>query len=65
MGVVCAEMNWSIPMTPRWHITASLALSLTAISSAASAADLLTIEQAEARSKATGRPILAMAGTKT
>jgi hypothetical protein len=36
-----------------------------ALAAAASAAELLTIEQAEARSKETGRPILAMGGSKT
>jgi hypothetical protein len=48
----------------RWHL-APLAAALAVFTSAASAAELLTIEQAEARSKATGRPILAMAGSKT
>jgi hypothetical protein len=48
----------------RWHLI-PLALAMTALSSAALAADLLTIEEAEARSKVTGRPILAMAGSKT
>jgi hypothetical protein len=38
---------------------------LVAISSVAQSAELLTIEQAMALSKATGRPILAMAGSKT
>ena len=42
----------------------ALALALGGSATALSA-DLLTIEQAEARSKETGRPILAMGGTKT
>ncbi len=49
----------------RWHLTAPLALALATISSIALSAELLTIEQAMALSKATGRPILAMAGSKT
>jgi hypothetical protein len=47
----------------RWHL-ASLAIA-TLIAPALSAAELLSVEEAEARSKATGRPILAMAGSKT
>jgi hypothetical protein len=42
-----------------------LAMAMLAVSSVGFAADLLTIEQAMARSQATGRPILAMAGSKT
>ena len=42
-----------------------LALAIAAISSVGLSAELLTIEQALARSQATGRPILAMAGSKT
>lgn len=49
----------------RWHFTASLTLVLALVSSVALSAELLTIEQAMALSKATGRPILAMAGSKT
>lgn len=45
----------------RWHAF-PLALALAA---APAAAAEFSIEQAEARSKATGRPILAVAGTKT
>ena len=52
-------------MITRWHWTAPLIVALAAIPWGATAADLLTIEQAEALSKATGRPILAMAGSKT
>ena len=40
-------------------------LAVLAAAGSASAAELLTIEQAEARSKETGRPILAMGGSKT
>ncbi len=36
-----------------------------ACASTAWSAELLTIEQAQARSKETGRPILAMGGSKT
>lgn len=46
----------------RWHL-ASLVVALAA--APAFAAELLSIEQAEARSKETGRPILAIAGSKT
>ena len=51
----------------RHHLTvaAPLALLIAAFANFAMAAELLTIEQAEAVSKATGRPILAMAGTET
>lgn len=52
-------------MIPRWRLTAPLLLALVAGPGIARAAELLTIEQAEALSKATGRPILAMAGSKT
>lgn len=52
-------------MIPRWRLTAPLLLVLLAAPGYAKAAELLTIEQAEALSKATGRPILAMAGSKT
>ena len=43
----------------------SLAVIVPAIGSVASAAGLLTIEEAKQLSQATGRPILAMAGSKT
>ena len=43
----------------------SLALVVPTIGSIASAAGLLTIEEAKQLSQATGRPILAMAGSKT
>lgn len=43
----------------------ALALALCVCCSVGSAAELLTIEQALAKSQATGRPILAMAGSKT
>ena len=52
-------------MISRWTLTAPLALLIAAFANFAMAAELLTIDQAEALSKATGRPILAMAGTKT
>lgn len=52
-------------MIPRWHMAVPLVVALATISRAALSAELLTIEQAEALSKATGRPILAMAGSKT
>ena len=52
-------------MIPRWQVAAPLMIALAMISRVAMAAELLTIEQAEALSKATGRPILAMAGSKT
>ena len=42
----------------------AVALVLSAPATAVSA-DLLTIEEAEAKSKETGRPILAMGGSKT
>ena len=48
----------------RWHL-APLAIATLSIAPALSAAELLSVEEAEARSKATGRPILAMAGSKT
>jgi hypothetical protein len=48
----------------RWHL-APLAIALFAVVPDLSAAELLSVEEAEARSKATGRPILAMAGSKT
>ena len=51
-------------MSARPQVLMSLALALSA-AAPAFAADLLTIEQAEARSKETGRPILAMGGSKT
>jgi hypothetical protein len=43
----------------------TLAVVAPVISSVASAAGVLSIEQAQQLSQATGRPILAMAGTKT
>ena len=43
----------------------SLALLLPAMSGIATAAGLLSIEEAKQLSQATGRPILAMAGSKT
>ena len=52
-------------MRPRWHLTAPLVVALAASCNWAMGAELLTIEQAEKLSKATGRPILAMAGSKT
>lgn len=52
-------------MSPTWKISMPLIVALTMIHGGAWGADLLTIEQAEALSKATGRPILAMAGSKT
>ncbi|HZN32254.1 MAG TPA: hypothetical protein VFB80_00495 [Pirellulaceae bacterium] len=42
----------------------ALALAFSASATALSA-DLLTIEEAQAKSKETGRPILAMGGSKT
>ena len=54
-----------LKMMNRWTFTAPLAMLIAAFANFAMAAELLTIEQAEALSKATGRPILAMAGTKT
>ena len=52
-------------MLPAWKLSVPLVFALAAIPSGVLAADMLTIEQAEALSKATGRPILAMAGSKT
>jgi hypothetical protein len=52
-------------MRPHRTLTASLVVALVATCGLAKAADLLTVEQAEQLSKATGRPILAMAGSKT
>lgn len=52
-------------MRPRWEMTAPLVVALVATCGWARGADLLTMEQAEKLSKATGRPILAMAGSKT
>lgn len=52
-------------MSPRWTLTTPLVVALAATCGLAKAADLLTMEQAEQLSKATGRPILAMAGSKT
>lgn len=43
----------------------AVVLAASMVSTVTQAADLLTIEQAETLSKATGRPILAMAGSKT
>jgi hypothetical protein len=43
----------------------SLAVIIPAIGSSASGAGLLSIEEAKQLSQATGRPILAMAGSKT
>ena len=43
----------------------SFAVIVPAISSVASAAGVLSIEQAQQLSQSTGRPILAMAGAKT
>ena len=42
-----------------------LALGLACFASASASAELPTIEQAQAKSKETGRPILAMGGSKT
>ena len=51
-------------MKPR--LIASLSLTLTMLGLAAGArADLLTIEQATEQSQKTGRPIFAVAGSKT
>lgn len=52
-------------MRPRWNLTAPLVVALVATCGWVAGADLLTMEQAEKLSKATGRPILAMAGSKT
>jgi hypothetical protein len=52
-------------MMPCCQLRAPLLMALLAMPYGAIAADLLTMEQAEALSKATGRPILAMAGSKT
>jgi hypothetical protein len=49
-------------MNVRSRLVFALAL---AYAAPALSAEVLTIEQAEARSKATGRPILAMGGSKT
>jgi hypothetical protein len=43
----------------------SLAIMVPAIASAVQGAGLLSIEEAQQLSQATGRPILAMAGSKT
>ena len=52
-------------MRPRWNLTAPLVVALVATCGWETGAELLTMEQAEKLSKATGRPILAMAGSKT
>ena len=52
-------------MMPCWQLRAPLLMVLMALPCGAIATDLLTMEQAESLSKATGRPILAMAGSKT
>jgi hypothetical protein len=52
-------------MRPRWKLSAPLVVALVAACGWATGADLLTMEQAEKLSQATGRPILAMAGSKT
>ena len=52
-------------MSPAWKMSVPLIIALSAIPSGVRGADLLTMEQAESLSKATGRPILAMAGSKT
>ena len=49
-------------MRPRWQLTMLL---MVAACDWAMGAEMLTMEQAEKHSKATGRPILAMAGSKT
>lgn len=54
-----------LTMNPAWKLSVPLMFALVAIPGGAGGADLLTIEQAEALSKATGRPILAMGGSKT
>ena len=48
-----------------FRVHSLFALATLACASSALAADLLTIEQAQARSMETGRPILAMGGSKT
>jgi hypothetical protein len=49
-------------MRPRWQLTMLLMI---AACDWALGAEMLTMEKAEKLSKATGRPILAMAGSKT
>ena len=49
-------------MKPCWQMTMLLVV---AACDWAAGAEMLTMEQAEQLSKATGRPILAMAGSKT
>ena len=49
-------------MRPRWQLPLLL---IVAAGNCAMGAEMLTMEQAENLSKATGRPILAMAGSKT
>ena len=49
-------------MRPRWQLTKLL---MVAACDWGMGAEMLTMEQAEKLSKATGRPILAMAGSKT
>jgi|GEM_PF-5186910 hypothetical protein len=49
-------------MRPRWQLTMLL---MVAACDWGMGAEMLTMEQAEKLSKATGRPILAMAGSKT
>ena len=49
-------------MKPRWQLTMLLVV---AACDWAVGAEMLNMEQAEQLSKATGRPILAMAGSKT
>jgi hypothetical protein len=49
-------------MKPRWQLTMLLVV---AACDWGMGAEMLTMEQAEKLSKATGRPILAMAGSKT
>jgi hypothetical protein len=48
-----------------FRVQALFSLAALAWASTAFSADLLTIEEAQARSKETGRPILAMGGSKT
>ena len=52
-------------MTPRHRLITGLAIAMAAMCNRALLAEPLTIEQAQQLSKATGRPILAMGGSKT
>jgi hypothetical protein len=52
-------------MTSRRSPLLSLAMAAAVVTSTASGAGLLSIEEAQQLSQATGRPILAMAGSKT